>query len=299
MIFLAALAVLCFLAGLANPIYLGPSAALHDSRQALPNASDRRRHFDHPLLIELQKSRVIHHRKFQSPQSLHLTAASLSPPPQTSFSESNRIIDVLLFVLLRNGFLVTALQLTALVLSQIDTKATWSLIPSSTISKVYVLNVLAILTKPRDSQERSYAATPLPNIPFNGSSTQAGGVTCKSCRNRLFHRSTDREHQYGQFNLTEFLQDSSIGDDELCKTDTTWSGSKDLCGVARLEEGGKRTDGEYYLEEETNVGDIVIQVDKQEEVFNSPCDHSRQALHRPRQNVLGGDPFTTDSENYP
>ncbi|WVW82340.1 hypothetical protein I302_104347 [Kwoniella bestiolae CBS 10118] len=274
MIFLAALAVLCFLAGLANPIYLGPSAALHDSRQALPNASDRRRHFDHPLLIELQKSR-------------------------TSFSESNRIIDVLLFVLLRNGFLVTALQLTALVLSQIDTKATWSLIPSSTISKVYVLNVLAILTKPRDSQERSYAATPLPNIPFNGSSTQAGGVTCKSCRNRLFHRSTDREHQYGQFNLTEFLQDSSIGDDELCKTDTTWSGSKDLCGVARLEEGGKRTDGEYYLEEETNVGDIVIQVDKQEEVFNSPCDHSRQALHRPRQNVLGGDPFTTDSENYP
>ncbi|OCF55434.1 hypothetical protein L486_06917 [Kwoniella mangroviensis CBS 10435] len=288
---LTSLAVLCFLAGLANPIYL---AILKRSGVPLdsPQSSFSR---SFPIIYDIQ---------FISLLVLDVILTVLFSlklqKSRTGFAASNRIIDVLLITLVRNGFLVTALQLTAVVISQFPERASWSLITNNTISKVYVLTVLAILTKPRDTHlDSPFSSRPTGDYasgPSSGSGIGGtGGGSCQTCRKRLHLRSPTL-HSIGgpkqePLNLTEFLSEGSI--DKSVQLDD-WQEGKERHSLARVGEDQSQVysaDLEYEpaIGNERGQGDIVIQVDRQKETFISPSDKSQQATRRPRHNVMGGD----------
>ncbi|WWD09434.1 hypothetical protein V865_007558 [Kwoniella europaea PYCC6329] len=288
---LTLLAVLCFLAGLANPIYLGIL-----KRSSVP--------LDSPQSSFSRAFPIIYDTQFISLLVLDVILTVLFSlklqKSRTGFAASNRIIDVLLIVLVRNGFLVTALQLTAVVISQFPERASWSLITNNTISKVYVLTVLAILTKPRDTHlDSPFSSRPTGDYasgPSSGSGTGGtGGGSCQTCRKRLHIRSPT-PHSIGgpkqePLNLTEFLSEGSV--DKSVELDD-WQEGKELPLLARVEEGQSQVysagvEYEPAMRDERGQEDIVIKVDRQKETFVSPSDNSQQATRRPRYNVMGGD----------
>ncbi|WWC99712.1 hypothetical protein V866_006617 [Kwoniella sp. B9012] len=294
LIILTSLAILCFLAGLANPIYLGIL-----KRSSVP--------LDSPQSSFSRAFPIIYDTQFISLLVLDMILTVLFSlklqKSRTGFAASNRIIDVLLIVLVRNGFLVTALQLTAVVISQFPERASWTLMTNNTISKVYVLTVLAILTKPRDTHlDSPFSSRPTGDYtsgPSGGSGTGGtggtGGGSCQTCRKRLHIRSPT-SHSIGgpkqePLNLTEFLSEGSV--DKSVQLDD-WQEGKELPFLAKVEGGQSQVysagvEYEPAIAHERGQGDIVIQVDRQKETFISPSDNSRQATRRPRYNVMGGD----------
>ncbi|WVF70474.1 hypothetical protein IAT40_005264 [Kwoniella sp. CBS 6097] len=74
---------------------------------------------------------------------------------RTGFVNTNRVLNVLLLILLRNGLLMSAVQLCLLLLFKLS-PTFWITFPTAIMSKVYTLTVLSILTKPRSVNERSH-----------------------------------------------------------------------------------------------------------------------------------------------
>ncbi|WVW82338.1 hypothetical protein I302_104345 [Kwoniella bestiolae CBS 10118] len=278
-IILITLAVACFGAGLADPIYLGISLADMSARENFIYGTDDSFRV-YTIIIETQFTSILILDVILSVLfSLKLQRS------RTGFASSNRVIDVLLFILLRNGFLATALQLTTVVLSRNPDKNMWTMIPGGIISKVYVLTVLAILTKPRDGQNRSSVHSKRTGRPTNGPGNLSARGLCQSCRSRSRAEPSMRvENETGSFGFLEFLQSSGSDDlDHLQK--------KERYSPSQLEEGQSHgyLDIEVDPEFEHNRGtkEIIIEVERQEESFVSPPDRSPQALRNPRQYVLG------------
>ncbi|WWC86278.1 uncharacterized protein L201_001151 [Kwoniella dendrophila CBS 6074] len=124
---------------------------------------------------------------------------------RTGFSSTNSVINALVIILLRNGLLVTSLQLATLLLYTL-TSTYWIVFPAAFSSKLYVLTVLSLITKPRSVQSRSFEQTlkPPPGItrPLSGivteniavatsstiskgSGSNGSSTICQSCRSRV------------------------------------------------------------------------------------------------------------------
>ncbi|KAK4689238.1 hypothetical protein P7C73_g865, partial [Tremellales sp. Uapishka_1] len=72
---------------------------------------------------------------------------------RSGFPGSNRVLDKLQTVFLRNGFLVLSLQMSQLILFIVYGSA-WDDFASIWIGKIYIITVISILTGPRSASNR-------------------------------------------------------------------------------------------------------------------------------------------------
>ncbi|WWC58694.1 uncharacterized protein I303_101238 [Kwoniella dejecticola CBS 10117] len=203
---------------------------------------------------------------------------------RTGFAMSNRIIDTLIVVLLRNGFLVTALQVATLILYKLGKSAIWIAFPSALISKIYVLTVISILTRPRDTQQ-SFTNGVLERQPQPRLTAESDCSRCRSCQSCKMLQSCASAS--GPPDTPQPLLFKN-GQTEFCRPHERWESRKgdekievDIHEMLRGDFPGNCGQGESLGRYQ---GHIVIRVDEEKDVFISPSDLSSQANRQPRSN---------------
>nr|XP_018267261.1 uncharacterized protein I303_01246 [Kwoniella dejecticola CBS 10117]OBR89419.1 hypothetical protein I303_01246 [Kwoniella dejecticola CBS 10117] len=169
---------------------------------------------------------------------------------RTGFVATNRVINTLVKILLRNGLLATSLQLASLVLYKYS-NSYWIAFPNTLSSKIYVLTLLSLVTQPRSAREQAIdegfkPPTGVSRVVQNSSSSvgrisntsNSNPYQCHTCRHRILSVSSEQSNSVDPRSPLSFVQFlTSPEEDSAIPIDEDVKGSRHHDSVSDAEKG--------------------------------------------------------------